>query len=74
MTWEIMAGLITLVSALIAVMNVVVRVNRTLTALEAAVGQLDLTVREQSAKNRSFYDRLGDHETRISLLEHEQTT
>lgn len=73
MTWEIVAGLITLTGALIAVMNVVVRVNRTLTALEGAVGRLDETVRDQSAKNRSFFDRLGNHETRISLLEREHT-
>ncbi|MCQ2354723.1 MAG: hypothetical protein MJ102_06435 [Clostridia bacterium] len=73
MTWEIVVGLISLVGSLIAVMNVVVRVNRTLTVLESAVGRLDETVRDQSAKNRAFFDRLGDHETRITLLEREQS-
>lgn len=69
MTWEIVVGLLSLIGSLIAVMNVVVRVNRSLTTLEAAVKRLDDTVRGQTGKNRDFYDRIGDHETRIALLE-----
>ncbi len=69
MTWEIVVGLTTLSGALIAVMNVVVRVNRTLTSLESAVKRLDEAVREQSAKNRTFYEQLGSHELRLSMLE-----
>lgn len=69
MTWEIVVGLISLVGSFIAVMNVVARVNKSLTALEAAVDRLDGITREQSGKNQRFFDRIGDHETRIALLE-----
>ena len=69
MTWEIVVGLISLIGCFIAVMNVVVRVNRSLTTLEAAVSRLDELVREQTAKTQKFTDRIGDHETRIVLLE-----
>ncbi|MGM9642427.1 MAG: hypothetical protein ACI3XI_04375 [Eubacteriales bacterium] len=69
MTWEIMTGLMTLCGSLIAVFNVVVRLNRTLTSLEAAVVRLDESVHEQSEKNRIFFEKIGNHETRLSLLE-----
>lgn len=69
MTWEIVVGLLSLVGSLIAVMNVVVRVNKSLTTLEAAVQRLDEIVREQAGKNEQFSARIGEHETRIVLLE-----
>lgn len=69
MTWEITVGLFTLISAFIAVMNIVVKVNRTLTALESAVKQLTEYVEKQSKKNNNFYKQLSDHETRIAILE-----
>ena len=40
MTWEIMSGLIVLSGAFISVMNVVIRVNRTLVSLEKTVQSL----------------------------------
>lgn len=64
-----MTGLMTLCGSLIAVFNVVVRLNRTLTSLEAAVVRLDESVHEQSEKNRTFFEKIGNHETRLSLLE-----
>ena len=76
MTWEITVGLFTLISAFIAVMNIVVKVNRTLTALESAVKRLTEYMEKQSTKNNNFYKQLSDHETRISILEeknHEST-
>ena len=69
MTWEILSGLMTLSGALIAVINLAIRLNRTLTTLEAAVRRLDESVHSQSEKNRVFYEKIGDHETRLSLLE-----
>ncbi len=59
----------TLCGSMIAVFNIVVRLNRTLTSLEAAVLRLDESVHEQSEKNRVFFERIGNHETRLSLLE-----
>ena len=40
MTWEIAVGLFGIISAFIAVMNIVVKVNSTLSKLEATVKQL----------------------------------
>ena len=69
MTWEIAVGLFTLVSALISVMNVVVKVNKTLTSLESAVNRLNVSMEKQSNKNREIFDELDDHNLRLVLLE-----
>ncbi len=69
MTWEIMTGLMTLCGSLIAVLNIAIRLNRTLTSLEETVRRLDGSVHEQSEKNRNFYEKIGEHEVRLSLLE-----
>jgi len=47
----------------------VAKLNRTLTSLEDAVHNLNESVSAQSEKNRVFYEKIGDHETRLSLLE-----
>jgi len=69
MTWEIAVGLFTLVSALIAIMNVVVKVNRTLTSLDITVRGLDENVRRQSEINKKIFGQLARQERRLSLLE-----
>ncbi len=69
MTWEILTGLMTICGSLIAIINIVIRLNRTITSLEAAVQSLNENVHAQSEKNRNFYEKIGDHETRLSLLE-----
>lgn len=69
MTWEIAVGLFGIISAFIAVMNVVVRVNSTLSKLETAVIQLKECMERQSDKNAHFYTELSDHEKRIMMLE-----
>ena len=74
MTWEIAVGMFGIISAFIAVMNVVVKVNSTLSKLEAAVIQLKETVEHQSDKNAHFYTELSEHEKRILVLEREWGT
>lgn len=69
MTWEILTGLMTLCGSLIAVFKIVTKLNRTLTSLEDAVHNLNESVHTQSEKNRVFYEKIGDHETRLCLLE-----
>ncbi len=69
MTWEILTGIMTLCGSLIAVIKIAVRLNRTLTSLEETVRRLDESVHEQSDKNRIFYEKIGEHEVRLSLLE-----
>ena len=71
MTWEIAVGMFGIISVFIAVMNVVVKVNSTLSKLEAAVVQLKETMEHQSDKNAHFYTELSDHEKRLSVLERE---
>ena len=69
MTWEIVLGLFTLVSAFIAVMNVVVKVNRTITTLNISVKTLNESVRRQSEINQRMLGRLAKHDKRLAMLE-----
>ena len=69
MTWAILTGLMTLCGSLVAIFKIVAKLNRTLTSLEDAVHNLNKSVSAQSEKNRVFYEKIGDHETRLSLLE-----
>ena len=69
MTWEIFTGLMTLCGSLIAIFNIVAKLNRTIVSLEDAVHNLSASVDAQSEKNRVFYEKIGNHETRLSLLE-----
>lgn len=71
-SWEIIAGLVTLLGAFISIMTVVVKVNGTLTRLDEAVRQLRESIEEQQRQNESFASTLASHETRISVLEDER--
>ena len=73
-SWEIIAGLVTLVGAFISVMTVVVKVNGTLTRLDEAVRQLREALAEQQKQSDAFADTLASHETRIALLEDRRRT
>ncbi|MBQ9080971.1 MAG: hypothetical protein IJY27_07880 [Clostridia bacterium] len=69
MTWEIAVGLFTIVSAFIAVMKVVVRINKTLTTLDISVNRLNDSMTRQAAKNKLIFGELEDHEKRLQRLE-----
>lgn len=69
MTWEIAVGMFGIISAFIAVMNIVVKVNSTLSKLESAVKQLKDYMERQSDKNAHFYTSLADLEKRVSFIE-----
>lgn len=69
MTWEIALGFFSLVSAFTAVMKIVVKVNRTLTSLEAAVNRLNEHIGGQTVKNEKIFEKLGKHEIRLIRLE-----
>lgn len=69
MTWEIAVGMFGIISAFIAVMNIVVKVNSTLSKLESTVKQLREYMERQSEKNAHFYSALAEYEKRISILE-----
>ncbi len=69
MTWEIISGFTVLIGAVISVMNIVVKVNRTLINLEAAVRSLTGYMKAQEKRNGHFYGRLNILDKRITLLE-----
>ncbi len=69
MTWEIVVGIVTLVSALCSVISVVLRVNRTLVSLEDAVKQLRTFMETQGKENLTVRSILGNLDRRLSRLE-----
>lgn len=71
MSWEIVAGFVTLLGAFVSVMTVVVKVNSTLTRLDEAVRQLHESLGEQKKQSESLKRTLASHETRLSVLEDE---
>ena len=73
MTWDIVAGLCTLMTALLPILSVVLKLNRSLVALEEAVKQLRAYIEKQSERNHGFSDRLLDHERRLVRQESERT-
>ncbi len=69
MTWEIISGFAVLLGAVISIMNVVIKVNRTLTSLEETVRQLKDYMEHQGAKNEHFFRELNILDKRVTLLE-----
>ena len=69
MTWEITLGIFAILSAFIAVFNIVVRVNRTLCSLEVVVKQIKECMERQSEKNGLFFNRLSEHDIRLTRIE-----
>ena len=74
MTWDIVLGLCTLSAALLPILATVLKLNRSLVALEEAVKQLRSYMEKQSERNHGFSDRLLDHERRLVRLESENHT
>ena len=69
MTWEIVVGIVTLVSALCSVISVVLRVNRTLVSLEDAVKELRTFMEGQCKENQTVRKILSNLDRRVSRLE-----
>lgn len=70
--WDVLMGLCALSAALLPLLSVVLKLNRSLVALEEAVKQLRAYMEKQSARNHGFSDRLLDHEKRLVRLESER--
>ena len=68
-TWEITAGIVTLLGAFISVMSVVVKVNGTMSRLDEAVRRLRESIEAQQRQSEGFARTLAAHETRITVLE-----
>ena len=71
MNWEIFAGLLAVIGAMLPIFSVVLKLNRSLVALEEAVKQLRAYMEKQSGRNHGFSERLLDHERRLIRLESE---
>ena len=69
MTWEITIGIFTLIGAFSAVMQVVMKVNKTLVGLDDSGKQLKKFMEKQARKNEDFIKKLAQHELRLSRLE-----
>ncbi|MDY4875340.1 MAG: hypothetical protein SO389_01740 [Eubacterium sp.] len=69
MTWEIVLGIFALLSAFVAIFNIVVRVNKTLCSLDITVKQLKECIEKQANKNNQFFSRLSDHDIRLNRIE-----
>ena len=69
MTWEIVLGLFTLLSAFLAVFNIVVKVNRTLCSLEISVNRLNEFLEKQTDMNEKFLGTLTEHGVKIARIE-----
>lgn len=66
---ELIVSVFTIIPALLAVMGVVVKVNRTLTMLDDSVKQLTVFMEKQSSRNHRFGRQLTEHEIRLARLE-----
>ena len=69
MTWEILCGLITILSSMIAVGTVLVKLIRTLATLESAVRELKEFITRQTGKNDYFFKEIARIDREIAALE-----
>ena len=67
--YDFVAAPAALFTAIIALFNIILKVNRTIQALEIAVHQLKACIEKQSQKNSDFYSALSEHDIRINTLE-----
>ncbi len=73
MTWEIVVGIISLVTFFISAGAVVYKLSGALAVLETTIRTLAETIRELRSSShdthKQLFDRVEDHETRITVLE-----
>ena len=67
--YDFIAAPAALFTAIIALFNIILRVNKTIQALEIAVNQLKECIEKQSQKNSDFYAAISEHDIRINTLE-----
>lgn len=69
MTFEIVAGILTLLGGFISVGTLVWKLSAAVNKLECTVSALHEWVEKQADKNRNFYEKLENHEKRLYRLE-----
>ena len=70
MTFEILSGIIVVVSFIITIGKIVSANTKALTKLEDSITRLDATLGEQKTNINDLDNTVANHETRISILEH----
>ena len=69
MTWEILMGLLSLITALVAITGVVIKVNSSIVQLTDAVKELRSFMEKQERKNSKIYEHLNSLDTRVTVIE-----
>lgn len=73
MTWEIVVGIISLVGFVVSIATISSKQSGLLAKLEATLNALNETLEELKENNRAshkdIYEKIGNHEKRISKLE-----
>lgn len=59
------------IGAMIPVITVILKLNGTITKLNVTIGVLNKQMETSQKDRKDIHDQLNDHETRISLLEHQ---
>lgn len=73
MSWEVIVGLATVITVGISICVVVANNTKALTQVQCAISTLNTVVEVQAKHITSQDEKLGDHETRIKILELEET-
>ena len=71
MTWEIFLGIVALTGFIISIGKIVSANTKALTRLEDSINRLDKTLEKQGKNIDSLEQEVNEHETRISVLEHQ---
>ena len=71
MTWEIFIGIVALTGFIISIGKIVSANTKALTRLEDSINRLDKTLEKQGKNIDSLEQEVNEHETRISVLEHQ---
>ena len=69
MTWEIVAGIFTLVAAFISVVSAAIKINRAIVLLESAVNELKKHTQTQDEQNLRTHEMLDRIDRRVVRLE-----
>ena len=74
MTWEIVAGIFTMLASFIAVVSAAVKINRAIVLLEAAVKELKKQTQTQEDQNKRTSEKLDRIDRRVIRLETKNTS
>ena len=70
MTWEIFLGIVALTGFVVTIGRIVSANTKAMQKLEDSIDRLDKTLNKQDGEIHHLDDTVANHETRISILEH----